>query len=115
MIKKIFAVLMFCFVTIVVTAQVQVFDVQSLKLRLAFTSNDTLRIGMLDSLTLAYSEVHPDSSLYYSDQEINLSQKLRYRLSEAFAMNNKGYALLNMGNYPGALRVLLAGLQIAED
>jgi len=107
--------LVFCFVTIIVTAQVQLFDVQSLKLRLTFTSNDTLRIGMLDSLALAYSEVHPDSSLYYSDEEINLSQKLGYRLSEAFAMNNKGYALLNMGNYPGALGVLLAGLQIAED
>jgi hypothetical protein len=30
-------------------------------------------------------------------------------------MSNKGYALLNMGNYPNALRVFLAGLQIAED
>jgi len=113
MIKKIFAVLMFCFVTIVVTAQL--FEVRSLKLRLTSTSNDTLRIGMLDSLALAYSEVNLDSSLYYADQEINLSKKLRYRLSEAFGMSNKGYALLNMGNYPNALRVLLAGLQIAED
>ena len=105
--------MMFCFVAIVVTAQL--FEVQSLKLRMASTSNDTLRIGMLDSLALAYSEVDLDSSLYYADQEINLCQKLGYRLSEAFAMNNKGYALLNMGNYPNALRVFLAGLQIAED
>ena len=111
--KKIFTVLMFSFVTIVVTAQL--FEVQSLKLRMASTTNDTLRIGMLDSLALAYSEVDLDSSLNYADQEIDLSQKLRYRLSEAFAMSNKGYALLNMGNYPSALRVFLAGLQIAED
>jgi len=113
MMKKIFIVLMFCLVTIVVTAQL--FEVQSLKLRVASTSNDTLRIGMLDSLALAYSEVDLDSSLYYADQEINLCQKLGYRLSEAFAMNNKGYALLNMGNYPNALRIFIAGLQIAED
>jgi len=53
---------------------------------------------MLDSLALAYSEVDLDSSLYYSDQEINLSQKLGYRLSEAFAMSNKGYALYNITN-----------------
>jgi len=111
--KKIFTVLMFSFVTIVVTAQL--FEVQSLKLRMASTSNDTLRIGMLDSLALAYSEVDLDSSLYYSEEEINLCQKLGYRLSEAFAMNNKGYALLNRGNYPNALRIFLAGLQIAED
>src|SRR6188768_2447456 len=111
--KKIFTVLMFSFVTIVVTAQL--FEVQSLKLRMASTSNDALRIGMLDSLALAYSEVDLDISLYYADQEIDLSQKLRYRLSEAFAMSNKGYALLNMGNYPNALRVFLTGLQIAED
>ncbi|HEX3165900.1 MAG TPA: ATP-binding protein [Chitinophagaceae bacterium] len=111
--KKIFAVLLFCFVATVATAQL--FEVRSLKLRMASTSNDTLRIGMLDSLALAYSEVDLDSSLYYSDQEINLSQKLGYRLSEAFAMSNKGYALFNMGNYPNALRIFLAGLQIAED
>ena len=99
------------------TAQLtaELFDVQSLKTRIESTSNDTLRIGMLDSLSLAYSEVDADSSLYYAEHEIRLSQKFRYRLSEAFAMNNKGYALLNMGNYPNALRVLLAGLQIAED
>ena len=30
-------------------------------------------------------------------------------------MNAMGYALVNMGNYPGALRILLNGLQIAGD
>jgi signal transduction histidine kinase len=115
--KKMFVIILFCLSTLVVTAQVtaQLFDAQSLKLRMASTSNDTLRIEMLDSLALGYSEIDPDSSLYYSEQEINLSHKFRYRLSEALALNNKGYALLNMGNYPNALRVLLAGLQIAED
>ena len=113
MMKKILTIFIFCFATIAVTAQV--FDMQLLRLRMASTSNDTLRIGMLDSLALGYSELDLDSSLYFSDQEINLSRKLRYRLSEAFAMGNKGYALLNMGNYPSALRILLAGLQIAEE
>src|SRR6185436_20188034 len=79
------------------------------------TSNDTLRLGMLDSLSLVFSEIDPDSSLVYADQEISLSRKLNYKLSEAFAMNNKGYALLNTGNYPGALKVLLSALQIADD
>ena len=112
-----FVIFLFCLSNLALNAQLtaELFDLQSLKTRLASTSNDTLRIAMLDSLSLGFSEVDSDSSLYYAEQEINLSRKLRYRLSEAFAMNNKGYALLNMGNYPNALRVLLAGLQIAED
>ena len=111
--KKLIVILLFFSVARDVVAQSS--DLHSLKLRIEATSNDTLRLLMLDSISLDFSEIDPDSSLFYADQEIALSRKLNFRLNEAFAMNNKAYALLNMGNYPAALKVLLSAFQIAED
>jgi len=111
--KKLIIILLFFSATPDVVAQPS--DLHLLKLRMESTSNDTLRVLMLDSLSLEFSEIDPDSSLLYADQEIALSRKLNFRLNEAYAMNNKAYALLNMGNYPAALKVLLSAFQIAED
>lgn len=111
--KKLIIILLFFSAARDVVAQPS--ELHLLKLRMESTSNDTLRVLMLDSLSLEFSEIDPDSSLLYADQEIALSRKLNFRLNEAFAMNNKAYALLNMGNYPAALKVLLSAFQIAED
>ena len=88
---------------------------QDLKQRLETTTNDTLRLKLLGDLTFSYVETNSDSAYYYGEQTTTLGRKLGYRLSEAFAMNLMGYALMNKGNYPRALQVLLMAFQIAND
>jgi tetratricopeptide (TPR) repeat protein len=70
---------------------------------------------LFDSLSFAYSEINSDSSLFYAERSITLAKKLNFPLNEALAMNNKGYALLNMGNYPRSLQTFLSALEIAGD
>jgi len=98
-----------------IPAFAQQLDPVRLKSRLENTTNDTLRLVQLDSLSFFYSEVNSDSSLFYAEKSISLSRKLKFPLSEAFAMINKGYALLNMGNYPRSLQTFLLAVEIADD
>jgi two-component system NtrC family sensor kinase len=111
--KKLIIILLFCSVKSAVVAQP--FDLQSLKLRSESASNDTLKLVLLDSLCLFYSDISLDSSIIYTDQVINLARKLEFKLNEALGMNNKSYALLNMANYQMALKIFLSALKIAED
>jgi signal transduction histidine kinase len=79
------------------------------------TTNDTFRIKLLMDLASMYGETNPDSSYYYAEQSSILCRQFGYRLSEAFALNGMGYALMNKGNYPRALQVFLMAVQIAGD
>src|SRR5215203_410947 len=96
-------------------ALTQEFDFAYIKARLGNTTNDTLQMVLFDSLSFAYSEINSDSSLFYADRSIELAKKLKCPLNEALAMNNKGYALLNMGNYPRSLQTFLSAVEIASD
>jgi two-component system NtrC family sensor kinase len=91
------------------------YDLSQLRRRFENSSNDTLRLTQLDSLSYGYSEVNSDSSIFFAEKEIILARKLNYKLNEALALNGKGYGLLNTGNYPMALQTLLTALQVAED
>jgi signal transduction histidine kinase len=77
--------------------------------------NDTLRLFRVLQFADAFSETKPDSSFYYAEEAVQLSRKMKLRLDEASALIHKGYALLNMGNYPSALQATLQALNIAED
>ena len=46
---------------------------------------------------------------------MTISRKLNLKLNEAYALDQKAYALLNMGDYPRSLQTFLSGLEIAED
>ncbi len=111
--KQFFTILFFF--SALVQAYPQNSDLESLKRNVQNTKNDTLRILLLDSLAIFYTEINPDSSFYYADQERLLCQRLNFGINEALALRGMGYALVNMGNYPRALQVLLSGLQLAED
>src|SRR5436190_1795388 len=91
------------------------FNPVGMRARLENTTNDTFRLVQFTSLSFAYSEINSDSSLFYAERSISLARKLKFPLSEALAMNYKGYALLNMGNYPRSLQTFLSALEIAGD
>ena len=93
----------------------QQIDIESLTYRYNHTTNDTLRMVMADSLSDAYSEIKPDSSIYFADIALKLSRDLKFKLNEALGLNISGYIWLNRGNFTNALRVLSTALKISED
>jgi len=113
--KRLITILISFTTTQLVWAQTYNYNMPELRRRFENGSNDTLRLAQLDSLSYGYSEVNSDSSIFFAEKEISLARKLNYKLNEALALNNKGYALLNLGNYPMALQTLLSALQLAED
>ena len=79
------------------------------------SNNDTVRLDLANILWEYYIEVKPDSALYFGEQQLILAKKLKLKLDEAMALNMMGFALEDIGNYPGALQALLSALAIAED
>ncbi len=90
-------------------------SIDSLKHVLYITDNDTLKLSCAGNLTEAYLETQPDSSVVYAEMQLAYARKLGYRLNESYALGHLGYALMNLGNYPRSLAVLLEGITIAED
>ncbi|MBD0332362.1 MAG: hypothetical protein ICV66_06880 [Chitinophagaceae bacterium] len=108
-----YVICLFLVIPMIIAGQSNYID--SLKRQLRSTGNDTLRLLYLNELAEEYSETKPDTSLYYAEQAIKLGRKLKLELNEAFGWIYKGYALLNMGNYPRALQASLSAIGIAED
>jgi two-component system, NtrC family, sensor kinase len=79
------------------------------------TTNDTMRYEQLSYLSIAYSELRPDSSLFYAQKALEIAQDLKLKLNEAISLGKMGYAQQNMGNYPRSLQLYLSALAIAED
>jgi len=112
--KKRFAYTIFYLFLITSVAGQQAY-IDSLKHQVAISENDTIRMVRLRNLTRFYSEIYPDSAFVYSQKLLAVTQKLNFRLDEANAYREMGYALLNMGNYPRSLQTLLSAIKIAED
>ncbi|MFI5155491.1 MAG: ATP-binding protein [Chitinophagales bacterium] len=89
--------------------------VDSLRREESLAKNDTIRLILLTSLTEAFTEGKPDSAYYFGKELLSLSQKLKLKLNEAYALDQIAYAHLNMGNYPRSLQTFLAASVIAED
>jgi len=97
------------------SARAQPPDIDSLRKEVSFSKNDSVKLFLYTMLAEVYNEIRPDSSLYFAEKLLTLSRKFMFRLNEADALQQKAYALLNMGDYPGSLKTYLAGLAIAED
>ena len=89
--------------------------IDSLRHQIEISQNDTAKIVLIGILSDEYSETKMDSSSYFAEQLLILSRKLNFKLSETFALSQMGYALLNMGNYPKSLQVLLSALAIGQN
>jgi two-component system, NtrC family, sensor kinase len=98
-----------------VFAVAQQINIEGLTYRYNRTTNDTVRLVVADSLSEAYSEIKPDSSIYYADIAIKLSRDLKFKLNEALGLNHSGYIWLNRGNFTNALKMFSESLKIIED
>ncbi len=89
--------------------------IDSIKLIIRETANDTVRLLLLEKAANDYSEINPDSALIYATEIPVLARKLDLPLEEIGGMTELGYALLNMGNYPRALQTFLTTIALAEN
>jgi tetratricopeptide (TPR) repeat protein len=52
---------------------------------------------------------------HYAEKSLVIARKLNLKLDEASALREMGYALMNLGNYPRSLQMLLPVLALTED
>ena len=111
---KLFVLATFWFLTINLLFAQQ-FQIENLQREARITQNDTLRLVRFRTIARFYAEINPDTSYYYAEQSLKLSRKLNLRVDEGSSLREMGYALVNAGNYPRSLQILLSALDILED
>ena len=93
-------------------------NIDSLKIELNKTQNDTLRLVLLNHLRLNYFFVPAtaqfDSALVYSQQLLLVAQKLNYKIDEAYALDCIGDVMSFLHNQ-NTLKAFFQGVKIAED
>jgi tetratricopeptide (TPR) repeat protein len=82
---------------------------------LSIEDNDTIKMDVYLNKALHFNEINPDSSLFYLEIGLPIAQKLNLKLFEAQFLENRGYMLTTIGNYPKALESFMASLKIAEN
>src|ERR1700751_363757 len=112
MIKNI-SIILFCFICNFSFGQRRVID--SLRQELNKADNDTLRLQIVGDLSDKFTEIRFDSALHYAKLELELARMLNFKLNESYALQQMGYALTNLGDFPQSLRMFLLAIKIAED
>ncbi|MEJ7830358.1 MAG: hypothetical protein WKF91_19270, partial [Segetibacter sp.] len=78
-------------------------------------ANDTIRMDLYNKIASYYEVIRRDSFLYFSEQQLIISQKLKLPLYEADALDGIGCVYRIYGNYPQLLSYSLKALKIAEN
>ncbi|MCX6152917.1 MAG: tetratricopeptide repeat-containing sensor histidine kinase [Candidatus Kapabacteria bacterium] len=76
---------------------------------------DTNYVNNLNSLASFYLNKNPDKSLKYFTQSIEVSEKLKFKLGNANALQIKGIYLKYKADFPAALENMLKALKLFED
>lgn len=92
----------------------QIVYTQGLKRKLAAAADNVEKDTILQNLVNAYLYYKPDSALFYTEQRIQLAQRINAPKIEAQATGYYGYLLGRMANYPLAVKYLLDGLGMAK-
>src|SRR4030095_12620226 len=101
-------------VWITCTAQT-VRKIDSLKRELLTVKADTNQFRILRELGSQYVLINVDSSLHYSQQALDLAQRIQYSKIQTRALYAVGNAYRRMGEIPTGLDFIYKGLQIATD
>ena len=121
--KDLVAILFFIFSVEIASAQYNSFiapqsTLDSVKTILANTKNDTLQLVLVNQLRSAYFfsqfAFNADSALLYSEQLLAISQKLDYKIDEAYALDCIG-DVMNYLHNQNTLDRFFKGVKIAED
>ena len=112
MIRRILILLIFCLN--LYSSRAQLAYVDSLKLEIKNTENDTLRLVLLSKLINNFFDADFEQSLSYSKQLLRLSKSLNYKIEEAYATDLIGIAM-TYNREPEGLEMLLKAALIVAD
>ena len=114
--------LLFLFLPVFANAQQNSFyeqarqkQLDSLHLALKHAANDTIRMDLYQKLSFYFMQSKRDSSLYFREEQLAISKKLKLKIWEADALCNIGFLHRYLGNYPRSLQFLLNALSIANN
>ena len=105
--------IVFFFISVSAVAQQAYID--SFRIEASLTKNDTAQLILFRNIARSYSELNPDSSFFYAEKALKVARKQNFKLDEASALREMGYALLNRANYPRSLQILLSSMAILEN
>src|SRR5882672_9737281 len=106
--------LLFLFLSLIRIAAQQERSADSLKQELASAKEDTNKVWLLINLGMAHQWSYPDRSILYTQEALQLAQKLNFLNGEMNAYRALAEALSGKGNYPKALEASLKLLELAE-
>jgi len=90
-------------------------DIERLKQELLGTTEDTIRVLLLDSLSLSYTWSSADTAWMYASQELELAKKLNYKKGEAYGLISLGQAETTLGNYNNALSYIYQSIPLCVE
>ncbi|MEO8110437.1 MAG: tetratricopeptide repeat protein [Ginsengibacter sp.] len=94
---KIFLFIYFIFISTLCCAQTK--EIDSLKLLVSASKDDTSKVDQLLELSKAYASSFPESAMSSSNEALHLAKKLRYETGTAYALKSIGMAYYNQAKY----------------
>ncbi len=98
-----------------VEAQEYLSNLDSSKLLLSKTKNDTAKVLLLADLGLTYALFQVDTGIGYAQKAISLARQLNYKKGEAAGMSSYGWAFWASGNYDKAAEMALKSLNLYKS
>jgi len=77
--------------------------------------NDTMQMRIARSFGWYYQEINRDSSFYFQSIQLKLARKLKLKLWEADALDQGGWILAEIKNYPLSLQYFINAFDILEN
>ena len=77
--KILFTIGFFLFLPVLLMAQTQPFNLDSLQRELKNAANDSVRMNLYDELGWYYFEINRDSALSYFEKELPIAKKLNLK------------------------------------
>ena len=96
-------------------SQTQQQQADSLHLALKMAANDTVKMVVVQKLQGHYLEIDRDSSLFFAEQALDLSKKIKQPIWTARILLIKAYTLILQGNLPLAFKLINEAMAIAKE
>jgi two-component system NtrC family sensor kinase len=100
---------------IFISAKAQNTETDSLKKLLSVPEDGSKRINLLEGLSYAYLDSHPDTSLKYALEGLQLAKNTDNRKGEAICTNALGNVYFHIGDNAKALEFYLQYLKMKEE
>ena len=97
-----------------VCGQLPPHEITLLRNKLSSTGSDSARINLMIDLSNAYRFSNVDSALTFAGNAIEESKKTGRPVMEGYALSQKGYILLEIGEIPESLQNQFMALSLAE-